>query len=248
MLRFILKLIVHGAEGLAKTGGGSTTGTVTGSRAKTVKCEKCQFDYVYMVTCKATGSLSSPTGKEHHTVNHTLDVMLDNAIEPIPCPACGWLQSGMIPITKARYKRWMILAGNVTLMVAIVGMGLGLATITDKSNLAGKWELTWSALLLVVSIGLYAGRAYLASQFDPNAIAPEIQKAIGQQLSITQEAYEKQRTQVQTQKLDRREQAKRNMASGYGLPQSSDELVRCRYCGYHQEAQNKTCISCKRTL
>lgn len=248
MLRLLLRLIVYGAEGVSKIKGEFSTGTITGTRAKTVKCEKCQVGYVYQVTRKATGPLSSLMEPKRHNVNYILDAVLNSAIEPVPCPSCGWLQADMIPITKGRQKRWMITAGGMTLVVAIVGMLVGVATLTAKSSTAGKWELAGSSLILVVSMGLYAGRAYLVSRFNPNEIAPEIQKAIGQQLSISQEDHEKHRAEAQTQKLDRREQAKRNMANGYGLPQPGEELVRCRYCNHQQEAKNKKCVSCSASM
>ncbi|HLK57904.1 MAG TPA: hypothetical protein VKU00_15155 [Chthonomonadaceae bacterium] len=248
MIRLLLKLIGHGGAGIAKSRDGSSTGTVAGTRAKTVRCEKCQFDYVYEVTCKATGPLSSATGMEHHTANHALDVMLDNTIEPVPCPSCGWLQPDMVPVAKARYKRWMITVGSIALLTALLVMLLGLVALTDQNSPVGKWELIWSALILMVSIGFYVGRAYQVSKFDPNRIAPEVQKAIGQKVAITREDHEKQLQEAQAQKRDRREQAKRNMASGYGLPQATDELVRCPFCGYHQEVKNKRCVSCDKVL
>lgn len=251
MIGLILKLLrvtsFLGRYGV-ETKGGPSTGTLTGTRAKAVKCEKCQFDYLYKVTGKATGVLSSPDGRGSETVEHKLDFMLDNIIEPIPCPSCGWTQANMIPIAKARYKRWMKTASGISLAAAVGGMLLGWASLADQTSSVGGWELTFGFLCLIMSIGFYVGRVYLVSKFDPNATDPEIRKATGRQLAITKEDYDKTQAEAQEKKLDRREQAKRNMMSGYGLTRPIDELVSCRYCGYRQEAKSKKCVSCKKVL
>jgi hypothetical protein len=248
MLGTILKLIFRSGAGLASSKVGPNTGTVSGTRAKEVKCEKCEFDYVYVVTCKATGPLSSTTGRQHDTVNHTLEVMLDNAVEPARCPSCAWLQSDMVVLVKQRYKRWMLTAGGMALAVSVLGLVLGIAALLDKGSTAGKAEVIVSALILVVSVGLFASRAQLVSHFDPNSQQAEAQKTVGNAIVLTQEEYERQRLVEKEQKVSEREQAKRRMAAGYGLPQPEDELTKCQFCGHQQESKNKKCVSCKRSL
>jgi hypothetical protein len=125
---------------------------------------------------------------------------------------------------------------------------LAFAALADRTSLVGMWGMAFSPAILVVTVGLYAGRAYMVFRSDPNSISPELQKVTGQRASITREEYDKAQGEVQLTTLERREQAKRNMASGYGLPDAADELADCLYCGHCQIAKNKKCASCKRTL
>ncbi len=233
-----------GRVGTARSG---THAKVTGTRAKEVICEKCQFAYVYTITRHSTGALSSPTGKQYETVEHQLEVLLHTSIDPVPCPSCGWMQTDMIPIAKATYRTWMNSVGGILLTASVAGMFLSLLTFAVSATQVGRAEIGVSVALLVGSLSLYASRAYLVLRFDPNAIDPGIQKVIGQRASITKGQYEKVQADVRSAKTDARERAKRNMAKGYGLPVPADEFVNCRYCGHRQVGSKRKCESCRRT-
>jgi len=51
--------------------------------------------------------------------------LLEIGIEVIPCPACGWYQSNMIPKARRRHRRWMVYVGQCLTIglipVAIIG-------------------------------------------------------------------------------------------------------------------------------
>jgi hypothetical protein len=86
------------------------TATVTGTVFKTVRCEKCQTEYAYPVTRTAsdrgTGFLflddKGAMGRAEGGAKEALRRELDNAIEAVPCPGCGWYQATMIPLLQSR--------------------------------------------------------------------------------------------------------------------------------------------------
>ena len=81
---------------------------------KNVACECCEEIYHYQVEREASSEASSflwldNDGAKHRAekeaskkLNHKLEV----AIDPVPCPSCGWYQRNMCTILRLKYFMW----------------------------------------------------------------------------------------------------------------------------------------------
>lgn len=92
---------------------------VSGSMLKTCQCEACETDFLYLVERTAEGSgtsllwLDNQGAKDRaaEAARQGLDKALEKAVEAIPCPACGWLQSDMVRMLKRRRLWWSLGTG-----------------------------------------------------------------------------------------------------------------------------------------
>src|SRR5207248_7427585 len=81
------------------------TATAQGRRLKFVPCENCSTEYVYVLERQAVGTGTSvymlnSEGAASHAVaaaGDTLDSILENDFDPVPCPCCGHYQRHMFP-------------------------------------------------------------------------------------------------------------------------------------------------------
>ena len=118
---------------------------------KVVGCEECKRSYAYAL--KAFGHPAS-----------RVQEMLAAWIEAIPCPACGWYQSNMIPQARKRHRRWMLNVGRC-LTFGLIPVALFVGPIV------GFLEPIFVASvvsLLAVGIGMLVWRRHLAQSHDPN--------------------------------------------------------------------------------
>jgi hypothetical protein len=92
-----IHVLVHGA---AHAGHG-TTAEAQGRTTKVVRCEACGQYYEY-------GLKRTAHGPSWQQADADLQHLLAIGIEVIPCPACGWYQSGMIPKARRLHRRWMM--------------------------------------------------------------------------------------------------------------------------------------------
>ena len=89
----------------------SHTATVSGSTTRCERCDGCSCLFEYEVTRTATGGGHSPffltdatakaAAQQRARIN--LSLALNEAIEPVHCPACGIFQPGMVRILRKQH-------------------------------------------------------------------------------------------------------------------------------------------------
>jgi hypothetical protein len=99
-----------------------------------------------------------------------LQRLLAIGVEAVPCPACGWYQSNMIPEARKQDRLWMMYAGQCLTVGLIPLGGLGLWIIHDVPEAQGFTPILVAGLvcLLAVGIAMFIWRYLLAQNFDPN--------------------------------------------------------------------------------
>jgi tellurite resistance protein len=136
---------------------------VTGSVLKQCRCEACGEEYTYTAQRRASGTgtsflwLDDGGARERAAIGARVQVALklNRAVDPVACPACGWLQSDMVRVLKRRRLNWILWA---SLPVAFVCLLIGL----------GGQNLGWLIASLVTAVcGAALGFAWLL-QHDPN--------------------------------------------------------------------------------
>jgi hypothetical protein len=176
--------------------------TLTGAVLKLVRCESCQVEYVYQMKRTGTGSGVSPLFLDNHGAHgraaeraeKDLHARLEREVDSVPCPACGWYQSEMLPKARRDHGGWMRTVGLVLLIVAfITGMVAYSASMGPEVNRA--WDV-WSfgaAALVGGSVGaaLLATKAYRSSRYDPNSADREDRIRAGQNRAVHKEEWEK---------------------------------------------------------
>lgn len=152
-----------------------------GQAEKTVSCERCQCNYGYTVYRRAVGEANYSIGRSLARAKELatgkavarLNMLLENAIEPVPCPACGWVQNAMTLEMRRQFARWMIWAGWISLALLLCAAVIILTvTTTDAHPITFQSQrLTLDAVALAISlfVGLIGGRYALALLIDPNA-------------------------------------------------------------------------------
>ncbi|HET6251379.1 MAG TPA: DUF4339 domain-containing protein [Tepidisphaeraceae bacterium] len=151
------------------------TVTVQGSTTKQVACEKCHTLYGYSLAATTTGIGRSPyyadnsgaKRRAHERAHQNLHYALNNRVEAVPCPTCGWLQGPMADVIRSRQFGWM-------LALSIVAWCIGglLWFITFAISAASSFQ-DWYYMLTAVPIAgggfaLLAYRKRLQAAYDPN--------------------------------------------------------------------------------
>jgi len=151
-----------------------------GQVEKSIRCERCNCQYGYVVYRRAIGRGTYPIWgrkeKAIHAANSKAEIevqkLLKRAIEPVPCPSCGWLQSTMVREMRRRFARWMIGAGVVALVVFLLTAGvIYLSKIDNRRSMsAGTRTLIADAIALAMALcaGSIAARYALTFLIDPN--------------------------------------------------------------------------------
>lgn len=147
---------------------------------KTESCERCRCNYGYTIFRRAIGrgsyfifgSDAKATVEASREAVARANERLAKAIEPVPCPDCGWVQSAMIRQIRRDCARWMIGAGWLSLVVLLSAAGIILAiTSADGHPITIQSQrLTLDAVALAFSlwIGLIGGRYAMICLIDPN--------------------------------------------------------------------------------
>jgi hypothetical protein len=166
--------LVHSALHGAAHAGRPLTATAMGLTTKVVCCEACGKRYAYPLTRTGHG-VADKHAKGGYSVavqraEADLQRLLAIGVEAVPCPACGWYQSNMIPEARKQYRLWMMYAGQCLTVGLIPLGGLGLWIIHDVPEAQGFTPVLVAGLvcLLAVGIAMYIWRYLLAQNFDPN--------------------------------------------------------------------------------
>jgi len=187
------------------------TATTHGSALKVVPCENCSTEYVYVLEREGSGvgtsvySLNNEGAASHAqaAAQDTLQSVLENDFDPVPCPACGHYQRYMFP--KLLDTKWMWI--HVVMLVVVVIGCLGAvnalyrsATYLQQPNdqAFGKVVTAWTVLLLLclLGLGLSFVKQYKIRHFNPNLADQQARLALGRSRAITRAEFEKETTGI----------------------------------------------------
>jgi hypothetical protein len=124
--------------------------TVSGAALKAVRCERCCARFVYRLERIASGGatslllldLADAEARATERANWALQARLGRAVDPVPCPKCGWYQTHMISKARRERHRWMLTTGLVLLVVGIMaGIPAGIDSFGPVPAPPG-WETT----------------------------------------------------------------------------------------------------------
>jgi hypothetical protein len=166
-------LIYSALHGAAYAGRGPTA-VATGHTTKVVPCEECGRRYAYQIARTAYGaadrSSSGGYGVALQRAEAELQRLLASEVEAVPCPACGWYQSDMIPLARKQHRRWMIYAGQC-LTVGLIPLAVFGLLINDgfpEAQALAPFFVPGLVCLFAVGIGMFIRRQQLAASFNPN--------------------------------------------------------------------------------
>jgi hypothetical protein len=179
--------------------------TVNGAVDKTVRCESCHAEYVYRLERSATGSGTSRVlfiDKEEATeqaaaiAQYALRRELQEGIDLVPCPACGWYQSNMITKGRDQHCAWMWLLGVLLtaglLPLAMLGLLINcLRCPYSPPNIPGDVMLAGLVILGLDGVSLLVARSILAGRYDPNSDDPEARIQLGRSRAMLREEFDR---------------------------------------------------------
>lgn len=88
---------------------------MTGETQREVSCEQCRHSFSYrLVRCSALDSVPLPNlvRRAEQICQDRVAKLLASGIEPVACPACGWMQSHMVRELRRRYAGWIKTIGT----------------------------------------------------------------------------------------------------------------------------------------
>jgi hypothetical protein len=166
--------LIHSALHGAAHAGRPNTAVATGQTTKVVRCEACGKSYAYQLTRTGTGTADRSSGGGYSVAlqraQADLHRLLAIAVEAVPCPACGWYQSHMIPEARKQHRRWMVYAGQCLTVGLIPVAVLGLLILKDSPEARDLAPVFVAGLvcLFAVGIAMFIWRHHLAKNSDPN--------------------------------------------------------------------------------
>jgi hypothetical protein len=197
----------HGAlHGLSRT----AHATASAMARKEATCERCGFEYVYLMFRSAHGR-ATKLGFEDHAAaearaQNRLQKMLRVSWDPVPCPMCGWYQPAMVRRARQLRHRWMMsdkVVGWLVLSMVVVPSLLSIL-VTDCAILGllmpderwrpvvlFLWCLTGAGVVLTAAaaVMLPFARWLLSLRYDPNAEDEETRKQQGRARAVSRAEY-----------------------------------------------------------
>lgn len=182
--------------------------TARGSAYKSVVCEECQCEYVYLVTRDALGSVSGfvladkQAMQERATrfANASLRSMLARAEEPVPCPNCGHYQQSMIPLLQRKHRPGLFFTGLFFLVVGGSFWFLALVALltgSPRNNISPRPFVEAAVWITTFGFGLIVARRILSLGIRPNDSNPEERKLLARSLAMTKREFELQNPPAQ---------------------------------------------------
>jgi len=176
---------------------GEAHATEDGETIKEVKCEACGFEYVYQLQRsaggRATGFLVGDYEAAADRARENLREILENACDPIPCPACGWYQRPMVRRVRQLRHCGMVHASILLLFFACLFFAAG--SITSCAARQGEFSYAGAVLLGLAGMSFLIGlclpviRFVLCRLHDPNSGDVESRMRLGQARALNKKAY-----------------------------------------------------------
>jgi hypothetical protein len=165
-----------------------------------VRCESCGRKYYYRLERIGRGEGNTKQQASRTAERHLLK-SLDNGIDAVPCPHCGWFQKEMIPLLREPRLRWMMWLGVVGALINgfpfVLLLTFYLGGYPGQSDGPSLQTVIILGAGFLTSIALLASRAMLNRLYDPNDPATELDRIeVGRGRSLTREEAEKLRDYV----------------------------------------------------
>ena len=175
---WLINVVTSGAGYAPPKSSRGTSVGVPGQTTKVVRCEACGRTYAYELERigygYADGFTANSVSLARQRAEEDLQRLLAIGVEAIPCPACGWYQSDMVPQVRSRHRRWMLYLGQC-LTFSVVPMGVvGELLYLVNEDVGDPPAIPWPVFvagmvcLLAAGVGLLIRRRRLVKNFDPN--------------------------------------------------------------------------------
>lgn len=167
----------------------SFTATAHAEIWRQVTCEKCECEYVYLHRLTAKHSEASFYGANDdaaraqapYGAQARLAYLAKNAVEPVACPECGYLQADMCEEIRKRRFGWMRTAGFFCMCAAITA---GLFPLTEGSKddkppaFSEFHPYMYSACVFfaLLMTTLFFGQSVLWSRYDLNSLSAVLKR------------------------------------------------------------------------
>ncbi len=165
------------------------TVALSGRAARPITCEECGTAYPYEMERAGVGhgwslyaiGVDGAERRAGERARGRLAEKLGREQDVVPCPKCGWIQSGMVPVAKRDHLRWLDTAGWLVVFLAMTVGFLNAATGFGDPH--GSPPVPWPIAASCAAVGLFLIllRHALAAQHDPNAEHVEVRLALGQE-------------------------------------------------------------------
>jgi len=157
-----------------------------GATWQNVQCEKCKKHYHYPLVREAKASVRAAYGirqgaaeeRAAKTAQYKLMKLLEQGVEIVPCPSCGWVQQDMIREARRRTARWLIYLAALCFIagLALAMYPLGeLLSVTDPEVTPAEKTRAIVGLLIGTgaAVALLIVRRMLQSTVNPNSHYPK---------------------------------------------------------------------------
>jgi hypothetical protein len=148
------------------------------------------------VRVSAVGGVEAAYHQAMHHPHAALDVALAREFDAVPCPACGWYQSYMVP--RARAKRYGAVSRR-----AVVFLLAGCVASFVAASLTGAVGGLPCALAWALAVcGLVVGAAPLVRhwrsrrRYDPNGEPTAVRQELGRLMTLTGERLDQAREEL----------------------------------------------------
>jgi hypothetical protein len=180
------------------------TASVQGTTIREVLCENCGEKYHYRLSRVAYGYVHAPydiggsTAKKRamERAKQRLRRKLDEDVDPVPCPECGWYQWAMVPLLRRSRLRWMRPLALWSLVAVLVPFTIGVVGVINARtpSEAPAWtNYAWVAAGLVILLcpAIYILRWVLNLFYDPNRSIEQRERILrGRAVALTPEEVE----------------------------------------------------------
>lgn len=172
--------------------------TIQGSIPQSVCCEKCRLDYVYLSTRIARGTGTNPlflAGQQadreaEQQARQRLAEAFEHAVDPVPCPGCGWFQQNMIaPARQLHWAKLRQIGKWMAILSLIVMFPFYMAHKVSPESVTASVLYRGLQATFVVGLLLFPLRRFLASRFEPNGLPVGQRLQVGRTFALTREAF-----------------------------------------------------------
>jgi hypothetical protein len=181
----------------------TTRATRRGGTIKEATCEQCGYEYVCLLQRTSQGEVTRFLHRDYETAEveaeNNLARMLAKAIDPVPCPACGWYQRPMIRCAKKLKYRGLFKVSlyllPIGVIVGFIGMvvagiyGLDRDAQLTPETLFVLLPAILGVLCVVLALVLPVVKVILSWIYDPNADDSDVRMELGRSRAIGKKEY-----------------------------------------------------------
>lgn len=165
--------------------------SLSGFDYRTVHCEECGEDYVYILDREGHGNSFNPMylnskgaeAEAHRQAEQNLQHMLKNEIDPVPCPSCGHFQANMIPVAQQLRHSWM--TGLAVIMMLVFAISI-ITALNAEQRSKREIAAVISGVCLVITVGALVLQKILRQSYNPNHLAISQRLELARQRAASQ--------------------------------------------------------------